>query len=431
MRLKRCVHFFAIFQGANFQGTKFRTIFLLKPLLFHSFLTILMPSAIQLSCPPIPLVRIALIGLGERGRKTLERYSLYISGAEIRCIVDIDEAKLHAANAWLKEQGKPQAQQLCGAEAWKQACQLPDIDVVYICTEWRTHTPIAVEAMKCGKHAVVEVPSATTIEECWQLVRTAEQTQRHLFMAENCCYDFFALETLEMHRQGFFGSITHCEGAYIHCLADRTAEQIAAGGTRHHWMLHSCALHGGNPYPTHAIGPIAQLLDFHHSDRMESLVSITSKGVGADLQNSMGRINSTLIQTQNGVSILLQLDVTTSRPYNRLQTICGTEAFAQKYPLITVQRVGQEQALYGEEAEQLLASYAQSEAAQLWTQGHQMGVANEMNYAMDMRLVQCLQQGLPLDIDVYDAAEWSCLAELTQQSAQNGGIPVNIPNFRS
>lgn len=389
-----------------------------------------MPSAINLSCPPIPLVRIALIGLGERGRKTLERYSLYVPGAEIRCIVDIDEAKLDAANAWLQQQGKRPARKLCGSEAWREACQLPDIDVVYVCTEWSTHTPIAVEAMKCGKHAVVEVPAATTIEECWQLVRTAEQTQRHLFMAENCCYDFFALETLEMHRQGVFGDITHCEGAYIHCLANRTPDQIATGGTRHHWMLHSCALHGGNPYPTHAIGPIAQLLDFHHSDSMASLVSITSKGVGESLQQSMGRINSTLIQTRAGVSILLQLDVTTSRPYNRLQTICGTKAFAQKYPLLTLQQSADEQACYGAEAEARLAAYATSPAAQLWKQGHQLGVPNEMNYAMDMRLVQCLQQGLPLDMDVYDAAEWSCLAELTQMSARNGGAPVDVPTFR-
>ena len=387
-----------------------------------------MSSVAKLTCSPIPLVRIALIGLGGRGMKTLERYA-YIKGAEIRYLIDIDEQRVNLANKKLVQSGRPKARQLIGEHAWAEACKKQDVDVVYICTEWRSHTTIATEAMLCGKHVVVEVPAATTLRECWQLVKTAEKTRRHLFMAENCCYDFFALQTLEMNRRGLLGQITHCEGAYIHNLNNYEFTN-PNGDTHHNWMIHSCAQHGGNPYPTHAIGPIAQLLDFHHNDQMVQLVSVTSSVKAQENETTeLGHINNTLIQTKRGISILLQLDVSTNRPYNRLQTVCGTKGFVQKYPLPTLQLNGKE-LLVGNAALNAMQQFATSPTSQLWQEGHQLGVPNEMNYAMDARLIYCLQNGLPLDIDVYDAAEWSCLAELTQISANRGGAPVSIPQFR-
>ena len=387
-----------------------------------------MPTVANLACTPIPLVRIALIGLGGRGMKTLERYA-FVHGAEIRYLVDIDEQRVQLANQKLLQSGRPQAKMLTGEKAWAEACSMQDVDVIYICTEWRSHATIATEAMRCGKHVVVEVPAATTLRECWQLVETAEKTQRHLFMAENCCYDFFALQTLEMNRRGLLGQITHCEGAYIHDLNEyKFAPQH--GDTKHNWMIHSCAQHGGNPYPTHAIGPIAQLLDFHNQDRMMRLVSLTSSiKAPNECTTEFGHINNTLIQTERGVSILLQLDVSTNRPYNRLQTVCGTKGFVQKYPIPTLQLEG-EALLTGNAALSAMQEFTTSPASHLWERGHQMGVPNEMNYAMDARLIYCLQNGLPLDMDAYDAAEWSCLAELTQLSASQGNIPIEIPQFR-
>lgn len=391
-----------------------------------------MPSAFQLSAPAIPKVRIALIGLGERGFKTLKRYA-FIKGAEITCLVDIKKERLHAANKALIESGRKPALTFYGEEAWKLACKLPNIDLVYICTEWHTHTAMAVYAMLHGKHVAVEVPAATTIDECWQLVRTAETTQKHLFMTENCCYDLFALETNEMHRLGVFGNITHCEGAYIHHLKPVT-EAGDYKKPHYNWMIDACARHGGNPYPTHGIGPIAQLLRFHrpNGDRMKRLVALSSgrNSCCSSTTNTKGHINTALIQTERGVSIVLQLDVTTPRPYSRMQTVCGTEAFVQKYPFATVQLPNKE-AVYNEEALQQMEQFATNEGALLWKKGHRLGVPNEMNYAMDARLIHCLNNGLPLDIDVYDAAEWSCLAELTKLSAQENGMPVEVPVFFS
>lgn len=365
---------------------------------------------------PIPHVRIALIGLGRRGMKTLERYA-FIPDASIVYIADIDQNKLNEANAKLEASNRPKAKIACGADAWKSVCLEADIDLVYICTDWDTHAEISIYAMKAGKHVAVEVPAARTIEECWSLVKTSEETGKHCFMTENCCYDNFALSTIEMYKQGLLGDITHCEGAYIHKIENLSAS----------WMEKSCSSHGGNAYPTHGIGPIAQLLKLQGNDKMDYLVSLTSSMKCK--KNEESKVNTTLIHTQKGVSILLQLDVTTNRPYNRLQTICGTKGFVQKYPLPTIQLRDEETATLGEEAEKRAYTFLNGESAQIWLKGKEMGVPNEMNYTMDYRLIKSLINGDPLDMDVYDAATWSCIAELSKKSAENGSIPIKIPDF--
>lgn len=377
------------------------------------------PTALQLTCPPLHKVRIGLIGLGQRGMKTLERYA-YIANAEITYLADVFPDKLAEANRKLAETGRACARCACGENGWAEVCKAKDLDLVYICTEWRSHTPIAVFAMQEGKHVAIEVPAATTVEECWQLVHTAEATRRHCFMTENCCYDLFAQQTQKIVQNGELGTLQHLEGAYIHQL-----DKPGNTNERHEWMVRACAQHGGNPYPTHAIGPIAQLLKLHREDWLDSLVSMTSRTATGEASES--RQNCTLLRTRNGVTILLELDVTTPRPYSRLQTVCGSKGFVQKYPLPTLQ-IG-ETCYIGEEATQRMKAYGTSQAAHFWRKGHEMGVPNEMNYAMDARLTKCLCEGWPLDIDVYDAAEWSCIAELSRQSAIHGGMPVAVPDF--
>lgn len=390
-------------------------------------MTAISASALLLACPPIPIVRIGLIGLGERGLKTLKRYS-YIDGAEIRAIADLKQENLQKATDILKNSNRPEATCYITSDGWKKICERDDIDLVYICTEWDSHTSISVYAMQHGKHVAVEVPAASTLEECRLLVSTAEQTRRHCFMTENCCYDLFALSTLEMKGQGLFGDITHLEGAYIHNLRSHLGieSQAASQTSTKTWMETCCATHDGNPYPTHGMGPIGWLLNLHRGDRMDYLVSLTSKGEGTD--HLLGKINSTLIRTVQGKSILLQFDITTPRPYNRLQTICGTKGFAQKYPIPTFQFEDAEP-LIGDAALQKAELFETSKAAKCWHEGKKLGVENEMNYAMDRRLIHCLHEGLPLDIDVYDAAEWSCISELSKISAQQGSRPVKVPDF--
>lgn len=379
------------------------------------------PSVLGLRCAPIPLVRIGLVGLGQRGLATLRRYA-DIVGAEIRLIANLTEHPIAEAQQCLRETGRPEARTFVGPEAWQRVCQDETIDLVYICTDWASHTPIAIEAMRCGKHVAVEVPAATTLDECWALVRTAEATQRHCFMTENCCYDWFALGCLGLRDAGFFGTITHCEGAYIHDWRSLFSQQEAEH-TRA-WYVDSCQ-HGGNPYPTHGIGPIAQLLELHRKDHLSHLVSMTGQADGKE--SLLGHANTTLLTTKRGVTIVLQFDGTTPRPYSRIQGVSGTQGFAQKYPIVQVADVSGERS--SEVGESWVRQHMLGHAADLWREGEARGVKNPMNYAMDARLIHCLRQGLPLDIDVYDAAEWSCLSELSQRSAQQGGVIMPIPNF--
>lgn len=381
----------------------------------------------ELTSPPLPVVRIGLIGLGQRGQKTLARYG-DITGAEIRYIADLDPTRITEAQALLRKSGRPEAKSIVGTEAWKQLCQVPDLDVIYICTDWNSHCRIAVAAMEAGKHAAIEVPAAATVDECWQLVRTAEATRRHCFITENCCYDHFSLALQEIAEEGLLGDITYCEGAYIHDLRSRLGLQRPQDGIRN-WMEQSYAHNTGNPYPTHGLGPIGWLLGLHRGDRMDYLVAMSSAGNGTD--RLVGRINNTLIHTVQGRTILLQFDVTTQRPYSRLQTVCGTRGYAQKYPVPTLKTTATQAILQGDEALAAANAHMTSHAARLWEEGHRKGVANEMNYAMDRRFIYCLQNGLPLDIDVYDAAEWSCIAELSMRSVESGSQPVPIPDFTS
>lgn len=373
---------------------------------------------LQLSCEPLPIVRIGFIGLGNRGMATLRRY-LVIDGVEITALCDINPSHLADAASLLHVDGKHAPILLDAEDGWKQMCQRNDIDLIYICTDWLTHAPMACYAMEQGKHVAIEVPAATTVEECWRLVDTAERTRRHCFMLENCCYDTFHQATLTMVEKGMLGTLTHLEGAYIHDLRDKYDADGPKG-----WMARLCGEHKGNPYPTHGIGPVCQLLNIHRGDKLDYLVSLTP---ATDVPHDVC-VNNTLIRTVNGKTILLQYDVTTPRPYSRMQTVCGTHGFVQKYPRRCIMFDGEEP-VKGDAVEPIVAKYTKSHIARIQDEGYRIGVPNIMNYTMDRRLIECLREGIPLDMDVYDAAEWSCIAELSEQSALGGGIPIKIPDF--
>lgn len=381
---------------------------------------------LKLACPPIPIVRIGFIGLGNRGQATLQRY-MVIEGVQINVLCDLRQANLDKAQAFLQTNGKPKADCINGADGWQNLCRRDDIDLIYICTDWMTHTAIATYAMRQGKHVAIEVPAAMSIDECWQLVNTAEETRRHCFMLENCCYDTFALSTLRMHRAGLFGKLTHCEGAYIHDLRNRYTADEDNGGFHKGWIAKFCGKHDGNPYPTHGLGPICQLLGIHRGDRLDYLVSLSPTRTSSSEERDI-YINNTLIRTVKGKSILIQYDVTTPRPYSRLQTVCGTQGFIQKYPLACLMLDGEE-ALTGNQLETVLEHYRHPFEQTYSPEAERLHVPNVMNYMMDRRLIHCLQQGLPLDMDVYDAVEWSCITELSEQSVRGGSIPVKIPDF--
>lgn len=392
--------------------------------MFHSPSTA--KHILRLQCDPIPMVRIGLIGLGKRGMKALERYA-YIDGAEIHAIADLWEENTTEAYEKLLVDKRKEPIVYTGQNAWKTLCEQTDLDLIYICTDWDSHTLIATYAMSMGKHVAIEVPAATNVDECFQLVHTAEKTRRHCFMLENCCYDPFALTTIQMEREGILGDITYCEGAYIHDLRKLFEAEKAIGKHQTIWMEQRCATHWGNPYPTHGLGPIGLLLNIHRGDRLDYLVSLTANGT--DSAQGIGKVNTTLIRTTKGRSIFIQHDVTTPRPYSRMQTVCGTRGFAQKYPVEYIQFDTDEEAVDSEEVSRRINQYTHRITATWGAECRRKKYFNEMNFIMDSRLIYCLRKGLPLDIDVYDAAEWSCIAELSEKSALNHSQPMEIPDF--
>lgn len=351
-------------------------------------------------------IRIGLIGLGQRGLATLRRYAV-IDEARIVAVSDLSQEAVAQACHALAEQSREKVECFGGQGQWKRLCESPHVDLVMVCTDWASHASIAIYAMEHGKDVALEVPAAQTVDECWQLVDTAERTGRHCTMLENCCYDTFHLGIMEMLRQGRFGEVGHYEGAYIHDLR-----------SDHGWMSYTVSAHGGNPYPTHGLGPACQILGIHHRDRLLSLVSMTGGN----------KVNNTLIRTALGKTILLQFDERTPRPYSRIQTLCGTKGYAQKYPLPTLQFDG-ESPVEGREAELMVEQAHDQPTQALINEGKRLRVPNLMNYIMDRRLMNALKNGLSPDISVYDAALWSCVAELSAQSASKGGLPVEIPDF--
>jgi predicted dehydrogenase len=398
-----------------------------------------------LRCEPLEKVRIGVIGLGMRGMDAVNRL-LYVDGVEITAVCDIIPERVVQAKGICVGRGFAEpAGYAAGEDDWMKLCERDDVDLVYSCTPWDLHTPNAVYAMNNGKHAAIEVPAATTLEECWLLVDTAEKTQRHCMMLENCCYDFFELATLNMARNGVFGEIMHTECAYIHDLRWLKFEKDPDRGYVDMWRLRYSEKHNGNLYPTHGLGPVAQILGINRGDRMEYLTSMSTFQVGMSayarekfgpdspeaLQKyELGDMNTTLVRTALGKTIMIQHDTTSPRPYNRIHLVSGTRGFAQKWP---VEQIALEpnahEALNEEELKHILEKYEHPLAKKVGEKAKEVGGHGGMDFIMDWRLVDCLRRGEPLDQDVYDAASWSSIVELSEISVRNNSNSVEVPDF--
>lgn len=394
---------------------------------------------------PIDTVRTGFIGLGMRGPDAVRRFT-YIDGAKVVALCDLEADRVAKSQEILAGRGKPAAAEYSGEDGWKQLCERDDIDLVYICTNWQTHVEMAVYAMECGKHVAVEVPAAMSVAECWRLVDTSERTRKHCMMLENCVYDFFELTCLNMAQQGLFGEVLHAEGAYIHNL------EPFWDYYHDNWRLDFNQKHSGDVYATHGFGPDCQVLNIHRGDKLEYLVSMDTKSVvGLEVAKEKmgvdtfanGDQTSTLVKTRNGKTVLIQHNVYTPRPYDRMYQLVGTKGFADKYPnsafAFEPDQIADAAAEYDnlsshsyvprEVRDSLMAKYKHPIAKEIEEKAREVGGHGGMDFIMDYRLVWCLRNGKPLDMDVYDAAEWSCLGELTAASIANGSKPVKIPDF--
>jgi hypothetical protein len=294
-----------------------------------------------------------------------------------------------------------------------------------------------VAAMVAGKHVFVEVPAARTIDECWQLVTTSEKTRRHCVMLENCCFGDNELMVLNMVRAGLFGELTHAEGAYIHDLREVLFDDHE--GT---WRRDEHFTRNGNLYPTHGLGPVAHYLDINRGDRFERLVSLSSREASLSVRRdrlpagdprrqetyACGDMNTSIIRTVKGRTILLQHDVVTPRPYTRINHIAGTKGAFRDYPA-RIYLDGSKKEIWGS-----LKPYRKQYEHPLWTRLRKLASKSGhggMDYVMNWRLMQCVREGLVPEMDVYDAAAWSAPAPLSEESVKANGSSVEFPDFTS
>lgn len=406
-------------------------------------------DVLGLTAPKLDTVRVGFIGLGMRGPSAVERFT-HIPGTKVVALCDIRPERVSKCQEILIEAGLPQAAEYSGEEdSWKALCERDDIDLVYIATDWVNHVPMGLYAMEQGKHTAIEVPAAMSLEDIWALINTSEKTRKHCMQLENCVYDFFELTTLNMAQQGIFGEVLHVEGSYIHNLEEFWPYYW------NNWRLDYNRKHRGDVYATHGMGPACQLLNIHRGDKMNYLVAMDTKSVNGrknvnklqgddapDFKN--GDHTLTLIRTEQEKTIHIQHNVMTPRPYSRMYQLTGTKGFANKYPVegyvLEPEQVDSDVAPNHEDLnahgfvpekvkEALMNKYKHPIHKELEEIAKKVGGHGGMDFIMDYRLVYCLRNGLPLDMDVYDLAEWCSLGELTSISIENNSAPVEVPDF--
>jgi hypothetical protein len=396
-------------------------------------------SVIGMKFSPVNTVRLAIIGVGERGSSMLGEF-LAVDNVQITALCDIVKEKTLKAQAEVEKAGqKAPALYFNGDHDFEKLCKRDDIDFIYVATPWEWHVPMALTAMQNGKHVGVEVPAATTLEDCWKLVDTSEKTRRHCMIMENCCYGYNEMLVLNMVRAGLLGDLLHAEAAYIHDLR----ELLFAKESEGLWRRFPHLTHDGNLYPTHGLGPVSNYMNINRGDLFDYLVSVSSQERGltayreAHIPKSdavwkeayrCGDMNTSIIKTAQGRTIMLQHTVTSPRPYDRINLISGSKGIFRDYPP-RIYIDGQE----GGEKWATIDQYKAKYEHPLWTRigelARKKGGHGGMDFVMVYRLIQCLREGLAPDMDVYDAASWSAPTPLSEMSVAKGSTPVKFPDF--
>ena len=410
-----------------------------------------------LTAPKMDKVRVAFVGLGMRGPGAVNRFA-HIPGVEVVALCDYDSVRAEKSQKYLRERGLKPADTYFGEDGYKAICARPDIDLVYVATDWDHHFPVAKAALESGKHTAIEVPSAMNLEQCWELIDLSEKNRKHCMILENCCYDYYELNALAMAQAGVFGEVLRAEGAYIHNLDDfwdyywKNPENDP---DKLGWRMKYNMENRGDLYATHGLGPVAPALNIHRGDRFKTLVAMDTKSVhgkeyvekktGKPCENYRnGDHTTTLMRTEDGKVVEIQHNVMNPQPYNRLYKLTGTKGYATKYPeskialdksqleasgvTPKVDNLSSHGFLPKAEYDSLMSKYYHPILKKYGELGREMGHGG-MDFMMDSRLVYCLQNGLPLDMDVYDLAEWCCLGELGALSMDNNSAAVTFPDF--
>jgi len=394
---------------------------------------------------PIDKVKVGLIGIGNRGKTLIQMFDWLIENekAEIVALCDLDGKNIDYALNHLKDkQSLIPKTYANGENDWENVAKLEEVDLLLIATPWEWHTPMAIFGMENGKHVASEVPIAYTLEDCVKIVQTAEQTSKHCIMIENCCYNREELWIMNMIQEGVFGELTHAECAYNH---DLRAFLLHETYYKNQWRMKHHTERNGNFYTTHGIGPVSFYMDIGRGDTFKYLTSMSSKeqslSAAVKKTNSnfpsvkCGDVNTSLIKTENGKSIMLQFDVHTGRSYSRINQLVGTKAVHEGYPS-RLYIDGEELEFWGHRwlSEEDYLTYSKKyehpmmsklkKISESFKQGH-----GGMDFIMIYRLISCLNKGIPLDINVYDSVMWSAITPLSELSVSLDSQPIAFPDF--
>ena len=390
------------------------------------------------AAPAIDQVRIGFVGVGLQGSDHI-RNLLRIPGCRIQAVCDIRPERTEWATKEITAAGHPPpASYTRGPRDFERLCETESLDLVFTATPWEWHAPVLLSAMKNGKHAATEVPAVMTVDDCWAIVEAAEKHRRHCVMMENCNYDRMEMMVFNMVRQGVFGEILHAAGGYLHDLREIKFENRDEGLWRRAWATRL----NGNLYPTHGLGPVANCLDINRGDRFEYLVSMSgpSRGLQAwavehepadspkrNERYVLGDVNVSLIKTVRGKTIYVEHCTNLPRPYSRIHIVQGTKGMFQGYPHRAYVE-GRGRAHQWRPAEELLAEFDHPLWKDLAEQAQGAGHGG-MDFIEDYRLIKCLRDGSPTDMDVYDAAALSAVVGLTVQSVKRRADAVDVPDF--
>ncbi len=389
---------------------------------------------------PIPRVRIGVVGIGGRGASLL-RLLLDQEHVEVRAVCDLLEDRVRLAQEATVKAGQAKPDGYFPDERdFERLCERDDLDMVLTATPWRWHVPVCVSAMKSGHHAVTEVPAAVTIDECWEMVETAEKYRRHCVMLENCCYGRTEMMVLNMVRQGFLGELIHGEAGYMHELREDRELISPDGDVR--WRLENMIRRDGNLYPTHGLGPVAQCMNINRGDQFDYLVSMSSISRGLNIhygnrfgedhplatrKYALGDVNTTMIRTKQGRTITVGHGTQLPRPYSRINMVQGTKGIVRGYP----DRIALETNAHGHKWESI-DNYLEKFDHPLWrklTREAQGKGHGGMDFMEIYRLIECLHTGTEPDMDVYDAAAWSVISHVSEKSVSHRSKPVDVPDF--
>ncbi|WP_263381816.1 Gfo/Idh/MocA family protein [Granulicella arctica] len=381
--------------------------------------------------------RVAFIGTGGRGTSLLG--NLLAADGQVVALCDVVKSKAeHAASLVVAAGQKKPALYTDGDHAFEAMLAKEDIDLVVVATPWLWHAEMAVSSMKHGKDVAIEVPGVCTIEDCWKIVNTSEETRKHCIILENCCYGYNETLILRMVHAGEFGELLYGEGAYLHDLREELFSNAGEGL----WRRAEHTKRDGNLYPSHGLGPVANYMGIQRGDRFGHIVSMSSPQRGLDAYRKehlkpsdprmaenylTGDMNTSLIKTANGLTITVKHTVSTPHPYDRINLIAGTKGIFEDYPpRIYLDGMNKDES-FGS-----IDNYKQFQHP-LWKKegelAKKVGGHGGMDFIMLYRLLECVREGLPPDMDVYDAATWSAVTPLSVASVSKGSAPIDFPDF--